>query len=81
MSQPRNTVSIDPALLAMLKDNAVAYDLVSGKRHIHLRIGGRLALVLPRGTSHSYYGRRNARAQLRRFLREQEAGLRPESEA
>lgn len=53
----------------MLRSAGVPYELRHGRRHIKLKVRGRLALVLPRGSGETLVGRRNARATLQRFLR------------
>ena len=61
---------IDPRLTAMLDEATVPYTLERGKRHVKLRIDGRLVLTLPATFGTEKGGRQilNARAALKRYL-------------
>lgn len=63
--------SIDPVLFDILEEAEVDYEFLHGAKHIHLRIGRALVLVLPKSPSKetAKKGLYNARARLKRFLK------------
>lgn len=60
---------LDPALERALDETGLPWSLEKGKRHWHVRLAGRLAVVLSYGRSHAAYRRntRNAVSHIRRL--------------
>ena len=44
-------VKIDRKIIEALDATGIPYPIVGGKKHSHVRVGGRLAAILPHGTS------------------------------
>ena len=67
-------MTASPEVLELLRASGLPWEFVSGSKHIHIRIAGRLAGILPRGghprTSDVGRARLNQMAQLRRLIRE-----------
>lgn len=58
-------------LRAELEATGLPWTLERGSRHLHLRVGGRLAAILPYGTGASVdRAMRNTIAQIRRTVRQ-----------
>jgi len=63
---------LDPVIRAELDATGLPWELVPGKRHVHVRLNDKLVGILPRG-KHSAADRRpvlNLRSQIRRAARE-----------
>ena len=44
-------MKIDRKIIEALDATGISYTIVGGKKHNHVRVGGRLAAILPHGTS------------------------------
>lgn len=65
-------VMLDPIIRAELEATGLPWDLVPGKRHVHVRLNDKLVGILPRGKQPSADRRPmlNLRSQIRRAARE-----------
>lgn len=67
----RHRIKMDPKLREMLELSKVEWELEAGSKHTKLRVAGKLVLVLPATGSETGCMAKNARAALRRHLRQQ----------
>lgn len=71
---------MDPELKKMLVESGLPWEVEDGRKHMKLRVCGRLVLCLPHGgkkAEDNQRARKNAQSALRRFIRERQACFTP----
>lgn len=60
---------MDPALVEMLDESGLDYELQHKSKHVQVRVRGRVVVTVPRDGEYNCRAAENARAALRRHLR------------